>query len=132
MEEAIQASADGFKVWRDVTPLDRQAIMEKAARLMEDRIDDIAKTLTLEMGKPFAEAKGEMSFVIDATRWYGEEGKRAYGDWCQRACRVRGKWSLRNPSAQPALSWLEFSGYQCDPQGCGGLSRRLFYVDQAK
>ena len=36
LEEAIQASADGFKVWRDVTPLDRQAIMEKAARLMED------------------------------------------------------------------------------------------------
>ena len=79
LEEAIHASANGFKIWRNVTPLDRQAIMEKAARLMEDRIDDIAKTLTLEMGKPLAEAKVEMSFVIDVTRWYGEEGKRAYG-----------------------------------------------------
>ena len=79
LEEAIQASADGFKVWRDVTPLARQNIMEKAARLMEDRIDDISKTLTLEMGKPLAEAKIEMGFVIDVTRWYGEEGKRSYG-----------------------------------------------------
>ena len=81
LEEAIHTSANGFKIWRNVTQLDRQAIMEKAARLMEDRIDDIAKTLTLEMGKPLAEAKVEMSFVIDVTRWYGEEGKRAYGRW---------------------------------------------------
>ena len=53
--------------------------MEKAARLMEDRIDAIARTLTMEMGKPLAEAKAELQFVIDCTRWYGEEGKRAYG-----------------------------------------------------
>ncbi|MEE2774678.1 MAG: NAD-dependent succinate-semialdehyde dehydrogenase [Pseudomonadota bacterium] len=79
LEEAIQASDEGFKVWRDFTPVARQHIMEKAARLMEERIDDISKTLTLEMGKPINEAKIEMGFVIDVTRWYGEEGKRAYG-----------------------------------------------------
>jgi len=53
--------------------------MEKAARLMEERIDSISKTLTLEMGKPLAESKIEMGFVIDVTRWYAEEGKRTYG-----------------------------------------------------
>ncbi len=79
LEEAIQASDKGFKVWRNFTPVDRQSIMEKAARLMEERRDAISKTLTLEMGKPLAEAKIEMGFVIDVTRWYGEEGKRAYG-----------------------------------------------------
>ena len=79
LEAALNASADGFKVWRNTSPLERQGIMEKAARLMEARIDDIAKTLTLEMGKPLAESKMEMAFVVDVTRWYAEEGKRAYG-----------------------------------------------------
>lgn len=79
IDEALQASADGFKVWRATSPLQRQAIMERAARLMEERVDDIAKTLTLEMGKPFGESKVEVGFVVDVARWYGEEGKRAYG-----------------------------------------------------
>ena len=79
LEEAIESSSEGFKVWRNVSPLGRQAVMEKAARLMEERIEQIAKTLTLEMGKPIAESKIEMNFAIDVTRWYGEEGKRAYG-----------------------------------------------------
>ena len=79
LDNALQASAEGFETWKNVTPLERQAIMEKAARLMEDRKEDIAKTLTMEMGKPLAEAKVELGFVIDVTRWYGEEGKRAYG-----------------------------------------------------
>ena len=79
LEEALAASAAGFKVWRDTTPINRQAIMEKAARLMEERMDSIATTLTLEMGKPLAESKVEMGFVIEVTRWYAEEGKRAYG-----------------------------------------------------
>ena len=79
LEEALLSSAEGFKVWRDTTAIDRQTIMEKAARLMEDRIDEISKTLTMEMGKPLAESKIEMHFVIAVTRWYAEEGKRAYG-----------------------------------------------------
>ena len=79
LDEALAASAEGFKVWRDTTPLARQAVMEKAARLMEDRLDTIATTLTMEMGKPLAESKVEMGFVIEVLRWYGEEGKRAYG-----------------------------------------------------
>jgi len=79
LDAALTASAEGFKVWRAKTPLQRQVVMEKAARLMEDRHDAMARTLTMEMGKPLAEAKGELQFVIDCTRWYGEEGKRAYG-----------------------------------------------------
>ncbi len=79
LEEALEASAQGFDVWRNFTPLARQAIFERAARLMERRSDEMAKTLTLEMGKPLSESKLEINFVIDVTRWYGEEGKRTYG-----------------------------------------------------
>jgi len=79
LDRAINASLDGFKVWRATPAAARQQVMEKAARLMEERIDSISKTLTLEMGKPLAESKIEMGFVIDVTRWYAEEGKRTYG-----------------------------------------------------
>lgn len=79
LDRAINASLDGFKVWRDFTALERQVVMEKAARLMEERIDTLARTMTMEMGKPLAEAKIEMDVVINALRWYAEEGKRAYG-----------------------------------------------------
>ncbi|MGF1620026.1 MAG: NAD-dependent succinate-semialdehyde dehydrogenase [Rhodomicrobiaceae bacterium] len=79
LDQALQASVTGFKEWRGRTALQRQTVMEKAARLMEERHDAIARILTMEMGKPPAESKGEIQFVIDATRWYAEEGKRAYG-----------------------------------------------------
>ena len=79
LDMALDASADGFEVWRNTPPIKRQAVMEKAARILEDNIDAIARNLTLEMGKPLAEAKMELGFSIDVLRWYGEEGKRAYG-----------------------------------------------------
>ncbi|GBF28247.1 alpha-ketoglutaric semialdehyde dehydrogenase [bacterium MnTg02] len=79
LDRALQAALDGFKIWRSKTALERQVIMSKAADLMEARKEDIARTLTQEMGKPVAESRIEMDFVISVTRWYGEEGKRAYG-----------------------------------------------------
>ena len=79
LDRALEASLDGFKVWRGKTAVERQGIMEGAAQLMTERKEEMARTLTQEMGKPLAEARIEMDFVIAATRWYGEEGKRAYG-----------------------------------------------------
>ena len=77
LDRALEASAEGFKVWRARTPLQRQQVMEKAARLMEDRIDAMARTLTMEMGKPLAEAKMELQFVIDvhALVWRGGQAR---------------------------------------------------------
>ena len=79
LDMALNASAEGFEVWRNTPPIKRQAVMEKAARILEDRAETIARNLTLEMGKPVGEAKMELGFAIDVLRWYGEEGKRAYG-----------------------------------------------------
>lgn len=79
LDRALESSQEGFKIWKATPAAQRQVIMEKAARLMEERIDTIAKTLTLEMGKPLAESKIEMGFAVEVTRWYAEEGKRAYG-----------------------------------------------------
>lgn len=79
LDAALAASREGFAVWRGMTALARQQIMEGAARLIEERKDQIAENLTLEMGKPLVEAKMELDFVLGVLRWYGEEGKRAYG-----------------------------------------------------
>ncbi len=79
LDMALDASAEGFEVWRNTPPIKRQAVMEKAARILEDHADAIARNLTMEMGKPVPEAKLELGFAIDVLRWYGEEGKRAYG-----------------------------------------------------
>jgi succinate-semialdehyde dehydrogenase/glutarate-semialdehyde dehydrogenase len=79
LDRALDSSRDGFNHWRAMTPLSRQAILEKAARLLEDRFEVNSANLTREMGKPLAEAKIEMQVAIDLLRWYGEEGKRIYG-----------------------------------------------------
>ena len=79
LELAIEASARGFKIWKNFTPISRQIILEKAAQLIEKRANTIGKILTLEMGKPLTESMLEIAFVVDVTRWYGEEGKRTYG-----------------------------------------------------
>ena len=72
-------AALGFNVWRKKTPHERQAVLEHAARLLEDRFDNISANLTREMGKPIGEAKIELRVAIDLLRWYAEEGKRVYG-----------------------------------------------------
>ncbi|MFV0474781.1 MAG: NAD-dependent succinate-semialdehyde dehydrogenase, partial [Pikeienuella sp.] len=79
LDMALAAATKGFETWRKTTPLARQQVMERAARILESRIDAVAETLTLEQGKPVGEAKIEIGFVIEMLRWYGEEGKRAYG-----------------------------------------------------
>ena len=79
LDEALAASAEGFKTWKTMTPLARQAIINKACAILEGDLDRLSENLTMEMGKPKGESKIELQVGIDILRWYGEEGKRAYG-----------------------------------------------------
>ena len=79
LDDALASSLDGFNKWRVETPINRQAVLEKAARILEENFEENSANLTREMGKPLAEAKIEMQVAIDLLRWYGEEGKRVYG-----------------------------------------------------
>ncbi len=65
--------------WMKLTPFDRAKVLKKTADLMRERADAIARTLTMEQGKPLAEAKGEVLHSADTFEWFAEEGKRAYG-----------------------------------------------------
>jgi succinate-semialdehyde dehydrogenase/glutarate-semialdehyde dehydrogenase len=53
LDRALDAAAKGFKAWRKVSAYDRYKLMRKAADIVRGRADDIAKTMTLEQGKPF-------------------------------------------------------------------------------
>ena len=65
--------------WMKLTAYDRAKVLKKTADLMRERADAIARTLTMEQGKPLAEAKAEVLHSADTFEWFAEEGKRAYG-----------------------------------------------------
>lgn len=79
LDRALAGAGRAFRAWKTTTAAYRWDILSKAADLIEARKGDIARTLTLENGKSLAEAAGEVQFCADATRWYAEEAKRAYG-----------------------------------------------------
>ncbi|MBI3042212.1 MAG: NAD-dependent succinate-semialdehyde dehydrogenase [Betaproteobacteria bacterium] len=79
LDRALAAADQGFKTWRKVSAFDRSKIMRKAANLFRERADTVAPILTLEQGKPLAEAKGEVLAGADIIDWFAEEARRAYG-----------------------------------------------------
>ena len=78
--EAIQAAAEGFKVWSKYTASKRSRILRKWYELQLKHADDLARLLTTEQGKPLAEAKGEIRYGASFVEWFAEEAKRIYGD----------------------------------------------------
>jgi succinate-semialdehyde dehydrogenase / glutarate-semialdehyde dehydrogenase len=79
LDAALAAAEKGFKLWKSKSAYDRARVLRKAADLMRERADHIAKVLTAEQGKVFAEAKGEVVTSADIIEWFAEEGRRAYG-----------------------------------------------------
>ncbi|MHC2000107.1 NAD-dependent succinate-semialdehyde dehydrogenase [Methylobacterium sp. CM6241] len=79
LDRALEAARRGFAEWRRVAAFDRAKVMRRAADLLRSRVDDIARTMTLEQGKPLAEARVETLAAADVIDWFAEEGKRAYG-----------------------------------------------------
>lgn len=79
LDAAAESAERGFSTWRRVMPLHRAAVLQSAARLMRERSDAMAHTVTLEQGKPLAEAKREVLLSADTIDFQAEEGKRLYG-----------------------------------------------------
>jgi len=79
LEMALQASQRGFAEWRDTPPAARAAVMTKAAQLLRERADNIARIVTLEQGKPTAEAKGEIGLAAAIIDFHAGESQRIYG-----------------------------------------------------
>lgn len=77
---AIEAANTALKQWRKTTVKERATLLKKWHDLILQHRDDLALILTLEQGKPLAEAKGEIAYGASYLEWFAEEAKRAYGD----------------------------------------------------
>jgi succinate-semialdehyde dehydrogenase/glutarate-semialdehyde dehydrogenase len=79
LDDALMAAVDGNRAWRRTSPARRADIMRLAAQILRQRADEIATAITLEQGKPRAQARVEVLRACDIIDWDAEEGRRAYG-----------------------------------------------------
>ena len=79
-KDAINAAHKAQKSWAAKTGKERSTILRNWFNLMMKNKDDLAKILTAEMGKPLAEALGEIAYGASFVEWFAEEAKRVYGD----------------------------------------------------
>ena len=77
---AIDAAHEAFPHWSKKTAKERSILLNQFYKLMLENADDLAAILTAEMGKPLAEAKGEIIYGASFIEWFAEEGKRVYGE----------------------------------------------------
>lgn len=77
---AVTAANEAFKQWRTTTAKERATVLRRWYQLMQDNMEDLALLMTLEQGKPLAEARGEVQYAASFVEWFAEEGKRAYGE----------------------------------------------------
>ncbi|MFC5699330.1 NADP-dependent succinate-semialdehyde dehydrogenase [Pseudomonas sp. GCM10022186] len=77
---AIEAADAALPAWRARTAKERAQILRRWFELMLEHEDDLARLMTLEQGKPLAEAVGEIRYAASFIEWFAEEGKRVYGD----------------------------------------------------
>ncbi|MFF4250711.1 NAD-dependent succinate-semialdehyde dehydrogenase [Streptomyces sp. NPDC001663] len=79
LDRALDAAAEGFRVWRETPVAQRTAILHAAADLIRERAADIGRVMTLEQGKPLKESTGEALRTADTLRWHADDARRAYG-----------------------------------------------------
>lgn len=77
---AIEAANQAMPAWRGLTAKERSNKLRRWFELIMANQDDLALLMTLEQGKPLAEAKGEISYAASFIEWFAEEAKRVYGD----------------------------------------------------
>ena len=80
VERAIKAAEAAQKPWAARTAKDRMTVLRRWFELILANQEDLGALLTMEQGKPFAEAKGEIVYGASFIDWFAEEGRRAYGD----------------------------------------------------
>jgi len=79
LDDALAAAAKGFDIWRNTPAIERAKVMRAAAQLLRERADAVARLMTLEQGKPLAEARAEVASASDVMEYFADEGKRVYG-----------------------------------------------------
>ncbi|HZZ49474.1 MAG TPA: NAD-dependent succinate-semialdehyde dehydrogenase [Pseudonocardia sp.] len=78
---AAAAAAKAQRAWARTGPRERSDILRRAYELLHSRVDELALLMTLEMGKPLADARGEVAYAAEFFRWFSEEAVRIEGDF---------------------------------------------------
>lgn len=76
---AIESAQAGLKVWRNIQAWERAKIIRRIGELIEERSEEMARWMTLEVGKPLAQARVEVQMSADQFNWFSEETKRIFG-----------------------------------------------------
>jgi succinate-semialdehyde dehydrogenase/glutarate-semialdehyde dehydrogenase len=98
LDAAVAAQAD----WANHPPRERSEILRRAYELLHERIDDLTLLMTLEMGKPVAESKGEITYAAEFFRWFAEEAVRIDGGY-STAPNGKGRFLLMRQPVGPCL-----------------------------
>ncbi|MEL6244151.1 MAG: aldehyde dehydrogenase family protein, partial [Pseudomonadota bacterium] len=77
---AVQAADRAFSSWASTPAAERSRLLRNWRDLLVTHADELAALLTAEMGKPLAEARGEIVYGASYLEWFSEEAKRVYGD----------------------------------------------------
>jgi succinate-semialdehyde dehydrogenase / glutarate-semialdehyde dehydrogenase len=94
---AIAAAARVFPEWAAKTPYERAAVLKRTAELMRERLEALARTLTMEEGKVLLEARGEITGSAAYFEWFAEEAKRAYGQLIPQTLPNKRHMILKHP-----------------------------------
>jgi succinate-semialdehyde dehydrogenase / glutarate-semialdehyde dehydrogenase len=79
LDDALAAAARGYEKWRETSAYDRSKLMRRAADILRERNESVARLMTTEQGKPLTESRTETAAAPDIIDWFAEEGRRAYG-----------------------------------------------------
>ncbi len=79
-EAAIAAAAEGFKVWSRTAPWERARVLRRAALILAERADAVARRVVLECGKPIGQSRAEVTSCVDYFDWFAGEAQRLYGE----------------------------------------------------
>jgi succinate-semialdehyde dehydrogenase/glutarate-semialdehyde dehydrogenase len=79
LDRALAAAQRAFPLWKNTDPTERARVLCRAAKLIRERAQSIGRNITLDQGKPLAEAAQEVFGSADHAEWHAEEGRRVYG-----------------------------------------------------
>ncbi|WP_205520048.1 NAD-dependent succinate-semialdehyde dehydrogenase [Virgibacillus doumboii] len=79
-EQAIDAAFEAFQSWSETNAHERAGYLKRLNQLMLENEEELAQIMTLEMGKPINESRGEVKYAASFIEWFAEEGKRVYGE----------------------------------------------------
>jgi aldehyde dehydrogenase (NAD+) len=97
VDAAVEAASAAFRSWADTPIAQRGAILTKAAAIVEERVEDIARDMTLEMGKPIRESRLEAARAAAIFRFFAGEGWRPLGEVYEQSATGQALYTVRRP-----------------------------------